>query len=395
MKICIAGKNNIAVDICSFLLKEYNKEEICVLINKTDEGKNTFQRSLRLFAEQEDIKIMTLEDLYDINGLIFISLEYDRIIDPDKFNSKKLFNIHFSLLPSYKGVYTSALPILNSENYTGVTLHEIDKGIDTGDIISQRKININRSDSAKDLYLKFIYHGTRLCIDNLESLISGTYKTEKQKAEKSSYYSRNAINYKNLEINLNTTAYQIERQVKAFSFRNYQIPSIHGWKIVNSNILETKSYLKPGTIIENTKDKIIISSIDYDIELIKDQYDFILDYCSKDRVKELLEINIESFLEEKNDYGWTPLMVATYNNSKKVFNYLLTKGADINAINNNGTSVLMYAKDCAIKYNDSQLLNNLIYEGANVYHIDYYGHDIFYYLKNQSIELYNHIKNII
>ena len=68
---------------------------------------------------------------------MFISLEYHRLIDPLKFVTSKLYNPHFSLLPAYKGMYTSALPLLNDEKDAGVTLHHIDSGIDTGDIIDQ------------------------------------------------------------------------------------------------------------------------------------------------------------------------------------------------------------------------------------------------------------------
>ena len=58
------------------------------------------------------------------------------IIKTKNFKSNKLFNLHFSLLPSYKGMHTSAFPILNGEKYSGVTIHKIDNGIDTGDIIA-------------------------------------------------------------------------------------------------------------------------------------------------------------------------------------------------------------------------------------------------------------------
>lgn len=73
------------------------------------------------------------------DDLIFISLEFDKIVNPDLFKDARLYNIHFSLLPSYKGMYTSAIPILNGEEMVGVTFHEIDKGIDTGNIIAQKK----------------------------------------------------------------------------------------------------------------------------------------------------------------------------------------------------------------------------------------------------------------
>ena len=106
MKICIAGKNNIAVSVCSYLLKKYPDIPILVVKNRTDNGTDSFQRSFWKFANDNNLPMKELEDVYSIPDLIFLSLEFDRIIYPERFSSSKLFNIHFSLLPAYKGMYT-------------------------------------------------------------------------------------------------------------------------------------------------------------------------------------------------------------------------------------------------------------------------------------------------
>ena len=155
MNLIIAGKNNIAVDVLKFALDNLNMP-IFVVLNKTENFQNNFQKSLGFYAKRWNVTIKKLEDIYDLNDSIFLSLEFDRIIKPDLFKSKNLFNIHFSLLPAYKGMYTSALPILNGEDKSGVTLHRIDSGIDTGEIIAQTEIKINYKDTARDLYIKYI-----------------------------------------------------------------------------------------------------------------------------------------------------------------------------------------------------------------------------------------------
>ncbi len=68
------------------------------------------ERSLLKKANEIGIETKTLEDIYSIENLIFLSLEFDRIVNPNKFKSNKLFNIH---LPKYKGMFTSIIPILN------------------------------------------------------------------------------------------------------------------------------------------------------------------------------------------------------------------------------------------------------------------------------------------
>jgi methionyl-tRNA formyltransferase len=172
MIVCIAGKNNIAVEILIYLVQiGIKKENIYIISNKTDDGKDNWQRSLLKKANKMGIEIRNLEDVYSIENLLFLSLEFDKIVNPNKFKSNKLFNIHFSLLPKYKGMFTSIMPILNNEKATGVTLHKIDKGIDTGEIIAQKEFEIDLMDNARDVYHKYIHYGILLLKECLEKLL--------------------------------------------------------------------------------------------------------------------------------------------------------------------------------------------------------------------------------
>ena len=157
MFICIAGKNNIAVNVLEYLVKNNNKRyELGVVCNKTEKGINTWQKSLRYFAKKYNVKEYRIENIYQINQLLFISLEFDRIINTQYFKDARLYNIHFSLLPKYRGMYTSAFPILNGEEKSGVTLHKIDNGIDTGDIISQICFELSPMITSRELDRKSV-----------------------------------------------------------------------------------------------------------------------------------------------------------------------------------------------------------------------------------------------
>lgn len=270
MNICVAGKNNIAVDLCEYILQHYENVVLYAIHNATDDGVDNWQKSFRRFAsEHPKIQLTTLESVYDIDDLVFISTEYDRIIRPNLFCSARLYNIHFSLLPAYKGMYTSALPILYGESYTGVTLHCIDSGIDTGDIIDQKKIRIANRETAYSLYHKFLEKGTNLVIKNIDKLLKGNYSCYPQSSVGSSYYSKNAIDYANLSMNLNSTAQQIDQQIRAYYFPVYQVPTVYDIQIRNAKILNSKSKYKPGSLLKETKDFIVLSTIDYDIKLYK------------------------------------------------------------------------------------------------------------------------------
>lgn len=377
--IAIAGKNDIAVNVLSELLKYKKEYQLFVVYNKTETGINDWQKSLKFFAEKENIKSVDLEQLYNVQDLIFLSLEFDQIVRPSKFLTKFLYNIHFSLLPAYKGMYTAVMPILNGEEYAGVTFHKIERGIDTGDIIYQEKFEISHLNS-KQTYLKFIEIGTKMIIEHLDEIINNDFVTHVQGFANSSYYSKNTIDFSNISIDLNQTAFCIGNQIRAFSFRNYQLPIIFGHKIFSYNILNNKTFKKPGTVLYEDYRKIRISTIDYEIDLFIDRFDELLSCCSSGDLQSVKEIlSYLNYVEEKNKYGWSPLIVATYYNQKEIVRYLISIGADIKVKNNNGTNLLMYAKDAYLKYGDSTLIKLYLDLGVSPLEEDYNGHDLYYY----------------
>ena len=269
MKICIAGKNEIATECAKWVLSQDLALDVVACFNRSDDGQDTFQPSFRKFCRENRIPEIRLGELQKTKDLVFVSLEFDRIIAPDRFASRALFNIHFSLLPKYKGMYTSAWPILNGEKDTGVTLHQIDNGIDTGDIISQRSFEIDYDDNCRQLYFKYIEHGIGLFKENISDILRGTYSRVPQAPEESTYYSKESIDYGNLVIDLNRTANQIRNQVRAFMFEEYQVPTTCGEEVSSATILESRSMQRPGVILENSKKYIVISSVDYDVRLTK------------------------------------------------------------------------------------------------------------------------------
>jgi methionyl-tRNA formyltransferase len=387
--ICIAGKNDISVEILLYLLsKSVSREDILVIPNRTDKGKDSWQRSLLKKANQLNIKVATLSDAYHIDDLLFLSLEFDKIIDPLKFKTKQLFNIHFSLLPKYKGMFTSIMPILNNEKFTGVTFHKIDKGVDTGDIIEQVEFPIEAMDNSRDVYHKYTINGVSLvkkCIDKL--LKNDHLESQPQNFTESTYCSKKEIDFTNITIDLNQTAQNIHNQIRAFNFREYQVPEIFNTDIVSSKVLKSSSKLHPGEIILENEISFIISTIDNDLILYKDKFNELLQSCktnSHEIVARLIQIPKIINTQDKN--GWTPLIVAIYNNSKETVKILLASDASLSICNFKGTTPLMYAKSSFSIYNDSEIINLLLDFGVDLYKEDYSGKNVLdYCMKNDEM----------
>lgn len=98
-----------------------------------------------------------------------------------------------------------------------------------------------------------------------------------------------------------------------------------------------------------------------------------------------------------NNNGWTPIIVAAFNQHLDCVKYLISQNVDVNATNDKGTSVLMYAKTALMNIENPNfsLLNKLITAGADINHKDLFGKTIFQYVdQNNNHQLSRHIKEL-
>ena len=267
--VCIGGKNEIAINGAEYLKSKYSDLTLLGIANNGDVGIDDWQPSFVKWCNENSVQIVELTYLYSIKNLIFISLEFDKIVKPALFRSDaRLFNIHFSLLPKYKGMATSTLPILHGESKTGVTFHEIDAGIDTGPIIAQEEISIEISDTARSLYFKYMAKGREIFQKHIGKILAKELTAQSQCAIGSSYYSKRDVNYNELSINFNKTAFEISCFIRAFTFVEYQLVRAFKKEIFEVHILTARSKGRPGTIVAQDVDYIDVATVDYDVRLI-------------------------------------------------------------------------------------------------------------------------------
>ena len=123
---------------------------------------------------------------------VIASVNYLFLIEEDIINhSKKLtFNIHGSLLPKYRGRTPHVWAIINGETRAGITAHKIDVGCDTGDIIYQIEIPINKEDTGATMLKKY----TRAYVPLIEKVLKGVEKNtiefRAQDEEKATYFGK-------------------------------------------------------------------------------------------------------------------------------------------------------------------------------------------------------------
>ncbi len=122
-----------------------------------------------LELEEEVLKLI-IE--YDIKLLVLAG--YMRLLSQNFVNSlpsKFIVNVHPSLLPNYKGMNAIKQAIDDCAEYTGVTIHYVDEGMDSGSIIKQDSIKINKNDTVETLKARLQTMEHRLYSDIIKSIL--------------------------------------------------------------------------------------------------------------------------------------------------------------------------------------------------------------------------------
>lgn len=387
--ICVVGKNRIAIQTIEMVRRRAPAStRLLAIPSSNDDGIDRWQPSFAKYLRGHDaIDVVDLEDTYTMEGLLLLSTEYDRILRPSRFrDDARLINIHFSLLPAYKGMFTSSLPILDGAVETGVSLHRIDPGIDTGDIIDQQAFEIDETETAKTLYVKYLNHGAVLIDRNLDSIMDANEVAYPQDWRGSTYFSRSTIDYANLSVDLRQTALGIVRQINAYNHRSYQLAVIAGQPISRVDVTPRRSIAKPGTIVARDDATLTIASIDYDCICVIDRFDELIEATRRQDVKLMAEILAGDplLIEESGRDGWTPLIVAAFNGLVESAALLLDRGADPNAPNQKLTVPLMYAKDYWLATGDDAMVAMLLRHGADPVRCDIAGKAVLDYLPRQA-----------
>jgi methionyl-tRNA formyltransferase len=161
-------------------------------------------------------------------------------------------NIHASLLPRWRGATPIQSSILAGDQKTGISIIKMDAGVDTGDIILSRSMNISHETTCGELSDKLGTLGASMILEILNDFDNSLSKSQKQSEKESTYTKK--INADSCRINWNDSAEKILRQIKAFSPVPAAWTEINGAriKIFNAEIVNETLNFHPGFVLENT-----------------------------------------------------------------------------------------------------------------------------------------------
>lgn len=191
------------------------------------------------------------------------------ILEIPKYN---IINIHASLLPKYRGASPINWAIVNGDEKTGITIMEVEEGLDTGDMVLKEEILIEEDDDASIIHDKLAEIGGCLVVKAMKSLEDGTATLTPQDDELSSYASK--LSREDGEIDWSKTAIQIRNQVRGFkpwpsAFTNYKEErmTVH-W----IDLVEEDSPGEIGEIVKVSKDGIYVKTGDGLAKIVELQF---------------------------------------------------------------------------------------------------------------------------
>jgi methionyl-tRNA formyltransferase len=183
------------------------------------------------------------EELRKYQPDIIAVVAYTQKIPPAILNIPKygVFNVHGSLLPKYRGASCLQAPIWNGDKKTGITIMKMDSGLDTGDILTQKEIELTSSDTTPIIHDKLAEIGADILPASLKDYIRGKIKLTPQDDSSADYVP--ALKKEDGKINWQEPAEKIERMIRALnpwpgahSYINYS-----GGKKIMLKILKTSS----------------------------------------------------------------------------------------------------------------------------------------------------------
>lgn len=209
-------------------------------------GRKLMSSAVKEYAVSKDLKILQpinlkdesfLKELKELNANLQVVVAF-RMLPKVVWKMPALgtFNLHASLLPQYRGAAPINWAIINNEKTTGVTTFFIDEKIDTGAIIANKEVTIEKNENAESLHDKLMEKGGELVLETLR-LIEEDKATPKIQIENNDLKEAPKLTPENTRIDWTKPGKEIESFIRGLS------PYPVAWTILHNNEEELKAKL--------------------------------------------------------------------------------------------------------------------------------------------------------
>lgn len=275
MKIIFMGTPKFSVPILEALNEKY---DVCLVVSQPNQigkkGKIIYTpvaakaQELGLTLAQPE-KIKEIENQFiDLNADILITAAYGQFVPSRMLKLfKKCINVHGSLLPKRRGGAPIQRSIIEGDTETGITIMEMVKQMDAGDIFASRSTPILDTDNNESLFDRLSLIGRDLLMEVIEDIYNGKLKGIPQNEAEVTISPNISVSEEKIDFNL--SARDVFNKIRGLSINPGAYTTINGFriKVYSSKIVDTTSDAKASEIID-CKKHLIIKCSEGAIELI-------------------------------------------------------------------------------------------------------------------------------
>ncbi|CAK3753144.1 methionyl-tRNA formyltransferase [Vibrio crassostreae] len=273
LRIVFAGTPDFAARHLAALLS--SEHEVIAVYTQPDRpagrGKKLTASPVKNIALENNIPVYQPEnfksdeakqELADLNADIMVVVAYGLLLPQVVLDTPRLgcINVHGSILPRWRGAAPIQRSIWAGDKETGVTIMQMDIGLDTGDMLSIATLPIEATDTSASMYEKLAGLGPDALVECLSDIASGKAVAEKQDDELANYAKK--LSKEEARINWSDDAAHIERCVRAFNpwpMSHFEAAE-NNIKVWQSRVAEQTSDKPAGTILQADKTGIYVAT---------------------------------------------------------------------------------------------------------------------------------------
>lgn len=287
MKIIFMGTPDFAVSALDALCR--SGQEVILAVTQPDRqkgrGRKVIQTPVKVCAEKwgvpvfQPVRIREPEAIEQIRSLapdLIVVAAFGQILPQELLDIPRLgcINIHASLLPKLRGAAPIQWSVINGDSESGITLMQMNAGLDTGDILFQESVPIGPEETGESLYEKLAELGGEMIVKYLPAIEAGEIRPLKQDDSLSSYAPM--LRKEMGEIDWTMSAAQIEQRMRGMLPwpGAYTTLGGHTLKIWSARVLPADSAYAdavPGTVLYTDKKTICVAAGEGTLALLEVQ----------------------------------------------------------------------------------------------------------------------------
>ncbi len=272
MKILFMGTPDFAAGVLSAIYE--GPHEVVAVVTQPDRPKGrskalvacpvkefALQHGIPVFQPEKIKRPEEVEKLRAIHADIYVVAAFGQILSKEILDIPRYgcINVHASLLPEYRGAAPIQWAIADGKDHTGVTIQQMNEGVDTGDIIASCTVDITADETGETLFDKLMTKGAALAADALGLIERGEIRPIPQDESKATY--AKMIKKEMGCIDFSGSAVRAERLSRAFD----PWPGVYTYldgrmlKIKKCSVYGSGVSGEPGTVVSVTGDEMVIA----------------------------------------------------------------------------------------------------------------------------------------